>query len=101
MGLGPGSEYTWVPDRYIHRLCALYSVVHKTISLSDEAYQRLTALKQPGESFTDVVCRLTRRRSLTELAGIVPPAAADSIARAVEQNRTDRERVRRRELGLA
>lgn len=42
----------------------------KTISLSDEAYKYLSDLKQPGESFSDVVSRLARRdRSILRHAG--------------------------------
>ncbi|OGS45943.1 MAG: hypothetical protein A3K66_05715 [Euryarchaeota archaeon RBG_16_67_27] len=42
----------------------------KTVTLSQDAYEALAALKQGGESFSDVVRRLARRnRSLLEFAG--------------------------------
>lgn len=42
----------------------------KTISLSDEAYKYLSELKESGESFSDVVSRLTRKdRSILRHAG--------------------------------
>ena len=41
----------------------------RTISVSDEAYIRLRSLKRPGESFSDVINRLTKRRRLSEIAG--------------------------------
>ncbi len=43
----------------------------RNISISDEAYERLKSIKKPGESFTDVINRLTGRRSILELAGII------------------------------
>jgi predicted CopG family antitoxin len=43
----------------------------KNISISEEAYERLAALKKPNESFTEVVNRLTRKRSILELAGVL------------------------------
>jgi len=43
----------------------------RNISISDEAYERLKSIKQPGESFTDVINRLTGRRSILELAGLI------------------------------
>ena len=42
----------------------------KTGTLSEDAYAALAALKREGESFSDVVRRLTRKgRSLLEFAG--------------------------------
>ncbi|MHB8586405.1 MAG: antitoxin VapB family protein [Thermoplasmatota archaeon] len=75
-------------------------MVAKTISLAEDAYEALLAAKRPDESFSDVVRRLTRRRSLTDLCGILPPAAAEALATAVEANGQDRTRRRRKELGL-
>lgn len=72
----------------------------RTISLSEDAYEALRSLKQPGESFSDVVRRLARRRSLLELAGAVDPEGAEAIAKAVEANRRERLGRRREELGL-
>jgi len=43
----------------------------KNISISEEAYERLSALKKPSESFTEVINRLTERRSILELAGVL------------------------------
>ena len=41
----------------------------KNISISEEAYERLVALKRPNESFMVVINRLTRKRSILELVG--------------------------------
>ena len=73
----------------------------RTISLSEDAYEVLLASKRPGESFSDVVRRLARRRSLTDLAGAVDRKAAESIATAIEADRRERIARRRKELGLS
>jgi predicted CopG family antitoxin len=41
----------------------------RNISISEEAYSRLAARKKPHESFTDVINRLTEKKSILELAG--------------------------------
>ena len=45
---------------------------YRTISLSDEAYERLASLKRKGESFTDLIMRLSEgscRKPLLSFAG--------------------------------
>ncbi|PSG96573.1 hypothetical protein BRD56_09895 [Thermoplasmatales archaeon SW_10_69_26] len=72
----------------------------RTISLAEDAYEALSAMRRPGESFTDVVRRLTRTRSLTELGEAMDSEAADDVASAVEANREKRIQRRREELDL-
>ncbi len=68
----------------------------KNIAISDEAYQRLRALKKSGESFTDVIERITRSRGVLELAGILSKAEGKDIRRRVEELRKESSyRVRR------
>jgi len=51
----------------------------KNISISDEAYSRLAAQKKSKESFTDVINRLTEKRSVLELAGILTKSESKDI----------------------
>ena len=46
----------------------------RNIAISDEAYERLKSLKKPGESFTELIERMTASRSVTDLAGLLTPA---------------------------
>ena len=59
----------------------------KNISISEEAYERLAALKKPNESFTEVVNRLTMKRSILELAGILTEKEGDEIRRGIVELR--------------
>ena len=43
----------------------------KNISITEEAYSRLNANKLENESFTEVINRITNKRSIMELAGIL------------------------------
>ena len=60
-----------------------------TISLKDEAYQRLKAAKEEGESFSDVVLRLTDSPTTDEqiatLAGELDADFADAVTASSEQ----------------
>ena len=67
----------------------------KTISVSDEAYARLKALKKPGESFSDIINRLTARRRLSEIAGVLTEEDIRVIEKAVAAIRSEsRERIK-------
>lgn len=66
----------------------------KTISLTEEAYNRLKAAKKEGESFSDVVNRISPGVRLEDYWGILDDEAADELREAVEDGRA-RRRTRR------
>ncbi len=59
----------------------------KNIAISDEAYQMLKALKKSGESFTDVIERMTRRSSVLELAGLLSKREVATVEKHVKEVR--------------
>ena len=65
----------------------------KNIAISEEAYQRLKALKKPGESFTEVIERMTRSRDMQDLAGVLSKEQASAVSGEVREMR---ERTSRR-----
>ena len=70
----------------------------KNIAISEEAYQRLKALKKPGESFTEVIERMTRSRGVLELSGILSKQEASRLAEAVKESRKRSSRHLRRTI---
>ena len=68
----------------------------KTISLADDAYERLLAAKREGESFSDVVRRLTSGANLSDHHGALSVETVDEIERAIRDRREER-RTRRDE----
>ena len=65
----------------------------KTISLDEEAYERLKAHKRAEESFSDVVKRLAGERSWDDVAGILSADEAERLESAIESGRS-RSRLR-------
>ncbi len=61
----------------------------KTITISEEAYERLKSRKKENESFTNVINKLTRERSLTEIAGILSEDEADRLEERIKERRDE------------
>jgi len=59
----------------------------KTISITEDAYERLRTNKMENESFTDVINRITNKRSIMELAGILSNKEADELKENISQIR--------------
>lgn len=66
----------------------------RTISLSDEAYERLKAAKKEGESFSDVVNRISPGVRLEDYWGILDDEAAEELREAVADGRDQRYETR-------
>lgn len=64
----------------------------KNIAISEEAYQRLKAIKKPGESFTDLIERMTRSRGILELSGVLSKAEAVAVRERIREVREESSR---------
>ncbi len=68
----------------------------KNISLTEEAYGRLTTIKQPGESFSDEILRMTSRGSIMEFFGAwkdIPDDEIKKMKERIREGRKDRSRI--------
>jgi predicted CopG family antitoxin len=75
---------------YIHRIMGT-----KTISLADDAYDRLKAEKRENESFSDTVRRLTAGVRLADYYGALNNETADEVETIMLERRTERSDARR------
>jgi predicted CopG family antitoxin len=66
----------------------------KNISISDEAYMRLSELKLKNESFTELIYRLTNKTNVLDLKGIIKEDEAKSLEKNIRNLRKlSRERI--------
>lgn len=69
----------------------------KTIAIMDDVYETLKALKQPDESFSDELRRMTKQGSIMEFAGALKDFISDEDAKKMKEHireqRKDRSRL--------
>jgi len=64
---------------------ALKIMAHKTLTISEEAYEGLAELKKEGESFNELIMRITaplRKKHLSEFVGIMAGEEFDDFENA-------------------
>ena len=59
----------------------------KSITITEEAYERLASFKEDKESFSDVVNKLTKRHSILDLAGLLTNTEADELEKNIKDMR--------------
>ena len=68
----------------------------KTISITEEAYERLRMQKGRNDSVTDVINRITGKRAIMEFAGILSNEDADKMKAHIKEMRArSRKRMER------
>ena len=68
----------------------------KTITITEDAYRKLSRLKRENESFTEVINRVLGGPSALELAGLLDSTTADKVEAKIRRTRRDLdERVER------
>ena len=59
----------------------------KTLTITEDAYERLAALKEGNDSFSDVIVKNFPKHSLLELAGILTHQQADTLRKNIAESR--------------
>ncbi len=68
-------------------------MAHKTLTISEDAYKALAELKKEGESFTDLIKRITlplKKKRLSEFAGRLDDEQFEKAALEVRHSVTSR-----------
>ncbi len=62
----------------------------KTITVKEEAYEALKAVKTSNESFSDTLLRITKRKPLSSFFGIISKKTAQDLEETIHQARKNR-----------
>ncbi|GAB6285061.1 MAG: hypothetical protein STSR0009_12620 [Methanoregula sp.] len=75
-------------------------MVTKTINIRESAYNQLRAHKRSGESFSDVISRLTgaEEKSVCDFLQTLDPALRIEIAESVTSVKKDLDRIKPRKI---
>ncbi len=70
----------------------------KTISITEEAYERLASKKREKESFSEVINRITNKVNIMDFAGILSEETANKLEKEISELRAlSRKRDKRME----
>ena len=69
----------------------------KTLTITEDAYERLAKHKEKNDSFSDVIVKHFPRHSLIELAGLLTHPEATEVRLSIEEARK-RSRERRKRM---
>ena len=61
----------------------------KTLTVSEDAYERLASRKADGESFSDVIKKLTGKSTLSDLVGAMTETEAEEVSKHINERRRD------------
>ncbi|MFA4859554.1 antitoxin VapB family protein [Methanoregula sp.] len=77
-------------------------MVTKTINIRESAYHALKAQKRAGESYSDVILRVTggEEKSVCAFLQTIDPAVRSEIAESVTTAKSKLDRVRPRKVSL-
>jgi predicted CopG family antitoxin len=59
----------------------------KTISITEEAYGRLASKKEPHESFSEIILKITGKTSLRDIAGVLTEKEASELRKHIKERR--------------
>lgn len=65
----------------------------KTITVTENAYFALSNMKEPNESFSDVILRVSRMRPLSDFFGILSSESGEKLEKVIYDARKKRNKA--------
>jgi predicted CopG family antitoxin len=77
-------------------------MVTKTINIRESAYHALKAQKRAGESYSDVILRVTsgEEKSVYDFLQTIDPVVRSEVAESVKMAKSELDRVKPRKVSL-
>lgn len=66
----------------------------KTLSITEDAYNRLASLKRANESFSLVIQRITGKHKLSDIQGILSGKAGEEFEKSIMEGRKLHQKLR-------
>ena len=60
----------------------------KTITITEDSYEMLSAHKTPQDSFSDVIKKHFKKESLLDLVGVLTSSEAENFRKHIKERRT-------------
>tara|TARA_Y100000310_G_scaffold307919_1_gene350498 strand:+ start:513 stop:758 length:246 start_codon:yes stop_codon:yes gene_type:complete len=70
----------------------------KTISITEDAYERLAVLKNENESFSEIIGRITKKPKLSEFFGILSEEKGKELEKNVRGLRASHKKSREKRI---
>lgn len=68
----------------------MFNMSVKTITVTENAYEALKKMKEPNESFSDIILRVAKRRPLDDFFGVLSKESGDRLEKAIMKARKRR-----------
>ncbi len=70
----------------------------KTITVRESAYEAVKSMKEPGESFSDMFLRISKKKPLSAFFGILSGKAGEEFEKAILEARKRRNKVHKERM---
>ena len=70
----------------------------KTITVTDDAYNALRALKDGNESFSETILRVAKRKPLSSFYGILSKKSADDLEKSIADFRKRKKNLHKKRI---
>ena len=76
----------------------MFSMAVKTITVTENAYEALKAMKEPRESFSDTILRVAKKKPLMSFYGILSKESGDKLEKFIIDRRKRNRKLHKKRM---